>query len=248
MLQAHNSLPPFLSWEKMGRVCLQHWLLGILNFYCFFQYFVSTDCDESRMGIGQWTESQVDHQKIICIKNIRKGAGVSWKMAEGRLSECYYSFSQGLFLNTLPDYCCKSISGKVSFFPKNHEFFIKYLNFFQNKVYFSVFRLSFFKTLSYFWNFELFWFIFSLSFFGGCSKKNPALVLSYGSVKRKVRKPKLFSGELSRKFGSNSVQNVGWTPAHHISNLQGVCRSFESSWYNGLRLGSNFVPSSYLSL
>ena len=51
----------------------------------------------------------------------------------------------------------------------------------------------------------------------------------HGSVTRTVREPELFSGELSRTFGSGSVQNVGRTFAHYISNLQGVWGSFESS-------------------
>ena len=50
-----------------------------------------------------------------------------------------------------------------------------------------------------------------------------------GGVTRTVREPELFSGEPSRTFGSGSVQNVGRTSAHHISNLQGVWGSFESS-------------------
>ena len=41
------------------------------------------------------------------------------------------------------------------------------------------------------------------------------------SVTRTVREPELFSGELSRTFGSGSVQNVGRTPAHHISKIEG---------------------------
>ena len=44
--------------------------------------------------------------------------------------------------------------------------------------------------------------------------------LACTSVTRTVREPELFSGELSRTFGSGSVRNVGRTPAHHISMLE----------------------------
>ncbi len=66
------------------------------------------------------------------------------------------------------------------------------------------------------------------------------------SVTRTVREPELFSGELSRTFGSGSVQNVGRTPAHHILKLEGVWESFESSRYHGLRPGSNLCPFQFV--
>ena len=62
------------------------------------------------------------------------------------------------------------------------------------------------------------------------------------SVTRTVQEPKQFSGELSRTFGSGSVQNVDLTSAHRIlkegSGCADLLKAFDVLIWC---LGSNFV-------